>query len=138
MISATASSAADPAELFDIASDVEAWGDRLPTVTSVRHVAGPRPMAVGSRYEVVQPGIPAAVYEVTELDPGRRFVWQARGAGMVATAGHTVVADGTGSRLDLTVEWSGPLGRLFRAVVAKRAQVMVDTEAEVFARLAAV
>ena len=44
--------------------------------------------------------------------------------------------DGDGSRLDLSLEWSGPLARLLELLIGRKARGMVETEAETFARLA--
>ena len=74
MIRATARSAATPARLWSLASDVERWGDRLPTVDSVRPLTS-GPTGVGARYEVRQPRLPRAVWEVTDWQPGRSFTW---------------------------------------------------------------
>ncbi len=133
---ASAESAGDPRVLWDLVSDVEGWGDRLPTVTAVRHVGGPSPAVVGSRYEVRQPGLPTAVYEVTEWDPGTTFVWVNRSRGLVSTAWHTVTPTPGGSRLDLAFDWSGPLAPLARLVGSRKGRRLVVTEARTLTRLA--
>jgi hypothetical protein len=136
MIRAAASSAASPDRLWSIASDVERWGDRLPTVTSVRPL-GAGPVAVGSRFEVRQPGLPKAVWEVTDWqDQARSFTWESTAVGLHTTATHSVSADGDGSKLELSLEWAGPLAGVVRMVMGRKARGMVETEAETFARLA--
>ena len=135
MIRATAASAATSDKLWALASDVEHWGQNLPTVTSVTPL-GTGPTAVGSRYEVRQPGLPKAVWEVTDWQPGRSFTWESKSPGIHSTAVHTVTPDGDGSRLDLSLDWSGPLAGLLRMLIGRKAQGMVDLEAETFARLA--
>jgi hypothetical protein len=135
MIRATARSAATPDRLWALASDVERWGERLPTVDSVRPL-GSGPAAVGSRYEVRQPGLPKAVWEVTDWQAGHSFTWVSTSPGVRSAAVHTVIADGDGSRLDLALDWSGPLAGLLRVLIGRKAQGMVEVEAETFARLA--
>ncbi len=136
MIRATARSAATPDRLWSIASDVERWGDRLPTVDSVRAL-GSGPTGVGSRYDVRQPGLPQAVWEVTDWQPqARSFTWVSTSPGIRSTAVHTVQKDGGGSRLDLSLEWSGPLARVLELLIGRKARGMVETEAETFTRLA--
>lgn len=135
MIRASARSAGSPERLWAIASDVEHWGDRLPTVDSVRPLSS-GPMAVGSRFEVRQPGLPKAVWEVTDWQPGSSFTWVSSGAGVRSEAVHTVIADSDGSRLDLSLQWSGPLAWLLERLIGRKAQGMVETEATTFARLA--
>ncbi|MEQ6903757.1 SRPBCC family protein [Nocardioides sp. YIM 152588] len=135
MIRATASSSAPPDRLWRLASAVEHWGARLPTVTSVRPLdAGAT--RVGSRFRVRQPGLPTAVWEVTEWAEGRGFTWVSSSPGIRSTAVHTVVADGEGSRLELSLEWAGPLARVLELVIGRKARGMVEVEAETFARLA--
>ena len=135
MIQATSRSAGPPERLWELASDVERWGDRLPTVDSVRPL-GSGPTQVGSRFEVRQPKLPKAVWEVTEWEPGRSFTWVSTSPGIRSTAVHSVREDGEGSRLDLSLEWSGPLSPVLRALIGRKARGMVELEAETFARLA--
>ena len=133
MIRATARSGATPDRLWSVVSDVERWGDRLPTVDSVRPLGG-GPTGVGSRFEVRQPGLPKAVWEVTEWQ-GRSFTWVSTGPGIRSAAVHTVKDDPGGSRLDLSLEWSGPLARILELLIGRKARGMVETEATTFARL---
>ena len=136
MIRATARSAATPDRLWSLASDVERWGDRLPTVDSVRPL-GSGQTAVGSKFEVRQPGLPKAVWEVTDWQQqGRSFTWVSTSPGIRSTAVHTVHEDEGGSRLELSLEWSGPLARVLELLIGRKAQGMVETEAETFRRLA--
>lgn len=135
VIRATARSAAGPDRLWSLASDIERWGDRLPTVDSVRPL-GPGSDGVGSRFEVRQPGLPKAVWRVTDWQQGRSFTWVSTSPGIRSTAVHTVHHDGDGSRLDLSLEWSGPLARVLELLIGRKARGMVETEAETFARLA--
>lgn len=136
MIRATARSTATRDRLWSLASDVEHWGDRLPTVNAVRPL-GSGPTGVGSRFEVRQPGLPKAVWEVTDWQGGRSFTWVSDSRGIRSTAVHAVEDDGAGSRLDLSLKWSGPLARVLELLIGRKARAMVEVEAETFARLAA-
>jgi hypothetical protein len=135
MIRATARSAAAPDRLWSLASDVERWGDRLPTVDVVRPLSSGS-TAVGSTFEVRQPGLPKAVWRVTDWQPGRSFSWVSTSPGIRSTAVHTVHGEGAGSRLDLSLEWSGPLARVLELLIGRKARGMVETEARTFAQLA--
>jgi hypothetical protein len=135
MIEAMARSAATPDLLWSVASDVDRWGDRLPTVDSVRAL-GSAPPGVGSRFEVRQPGLPKAVWEVTDWQEGRSFTWVSSSPGIRSTAVHTVHQDGEGSRLDLSLDWSGPLAPLLKLLIGRKARGMVEVEAETFTRVA--
>ena len=136
MIRASARSAATPDRLWSLASDVVRWGDRLQTVNAVRPLDS-GPVGVGSRFEVRQPGLPKAVWEVTDWQrQGRSFTWVSTGPGIRSTAVHAVHDDGDGSRLELSLEWSGPMAWVLERLVGRKARGMVETEAVTFARLA--
>ena len=136
MIRATARSTSSPERLWSLASDVERWGERLPTVDAVRPL-GNGPTGTGSRFEVRQPGLPRAVWEVTDWQPqGRSFTWVSTSPGIRSTAVHSVRDEGEGSTLVLSLEWSGPLARVLELVLGRKARGMVETEAETFARQA--
>lgn len=75
MTRATTRSTHSVEHIWGLMADVERWGELLPTVTSVRRLGGPDPTGVGSRFEVRQPGLPAAVYDVTVWRPLEGFTW---------------------------------------------------------------
>ncbi len=91
---------------------------------------------VGSRFEVRQPRLPKAVWEVTDWQQGRSFTWVSTSPGIRSTAVHTVHDDAGGSRLDLSLDWSGPLAWALELLIGRKARGMVETEAETFTRLA--
>jgi hypothetical protein len=80
--------------------------------------------------------LPKAVWEVTDWHEGRSFTWVSTSPGIRSTAVHAVLPDGEGSRLDLSLQWSGPLARVLERLIGRKARGMVQTEAETFARLA--
>jgi hypothetical protein len=136
VIRASASSAATPDRLWSLASDVERWGDRLPTVNRVRPL-GDGPIGVGSRFEIRQPGLPKAVWQVTDWQQEARcFTWVSTSPGLRSTAVHAVHDEGSGSRLELSLEWSGPMAGALERLIGRRARGMVETEAMTSARLA--
>lgn len=59
---------APPDLIWPVLSDVVAWPDWLPTVTSVQPLQG-RSLELGSRYTVTQPKLRPATWVVTELVP---------------------------------------------------------------------
>ena len=61
--------------VWDLVSDVERWDRMLPTIRQVTRVGAAGPIGVGARFEVRQPGLPKAVYEITEWEPGSGFTW---------------------------------------------------------------
>ncbi|HQH07357.1 MAG TPA: SRPBCC family protein [Phycicoccus sp.] len=137
MLSTYAVSSARAEDLWAVVSDVAAWPDRLPTFTSVVHVDEAAPIGPGSRFNVRQPGLPPTTYEVTEWTPGHGFTWVARSLGVTTTATHVVTSSDTGSRLDLTIRWDGPLARPLELLLGRRAQRMIELEATTLTRVAA-
>lgn len=108
--------------------DVESWPRWTPSMTDVKRL-GTGPLQVGSRARVRQPGLPALVWEVTEIDEGSHFTWVAKLPGVAATARHDISEVADRSRLTLTVEWSGPMARLVGAMNAKRTRQSLTQEA---------
>lgn len=144
MITADSTTSASSERLWALVSDIERWAEMLPTVTSVRAVGSTGSdgsiqavgtIGTGSRFEVRQPGLASAVWEVTEWRAGR-FSWMSRSPGVVTTATHSVCATGLGSRLDLTLEWGGWLAPVVRRIYGGRVAGMVELEAQTFANLA--
>ena len=67
--------AADPARLWAVLSDVERWPERIPTYEEVRRLDD-GDLRVGSRAHVKQKGLAAGEWEVSELDEGQTFTWE--------------------------------------------------------------
>lgn len=98
--------------VWPVLSDVAAWPQWLPTVTSVQPLDG-RALAVGARYVVHQPGLRSATWVVTELEPARRFAWRARSPGIKMLGEHDLHPDSSvSSTLVLRFTFAGPLGGL--------------------------
>ena len=102
---------APPDRVWAVMSDIEAWPEWTPTVTRVE-LLDPGPLAVGQRARVLQPRLPAAVWRITALEPGRSFTWVTRSPGVVVTARHSVEPAEGGSRAHLALHFGGMLGPL--------------------------
>jgi hypothetical protein len=122
--------------LWTLISDVEHWGQMLPTIERVERLTPDAPIGVGARFQVDQPGLPTAVYEITEWQPGRGFTWVASSPGIRTTASHVLSERDGATRLVLGIDWSGPLAWVVRLLVGPKARRMVEQEADTFARLA--
>jgi uncharacterized membrane protein len=110
--SASVSIAAPAESVWHVLAAVVAWPQWLPTVTSVQALDGD-PLAVGSRYVVRQPELRPTTWRVTERQPPRRFVWQARSPGLLMIAEHNIEESSRGScRVTLRYSFSGLLGPL--------------------------
>jgi uncharacterized membrane protein len=123
--------AAPAQRVFDVYADVEHWPDWTASVTSVQRL-DEGPLRVGSRARVRQPRLPVAVWEVTDLVPGRFFVWVARGPGLRATGSHVVeVTDHPGRvRATASLEQAGPLGLVMALATRRLTERYLTTEVE--------
>ena len=89
-------------------------------------------LRLGSRARIRQPGLPPAVWEVTDLVPGEGFSWAATGPG-IRTIGHHRFApapDGT-VKLTLGLEQTGPLAGVMRALLTGRTKRFLRLEVDV-------
>ena len=120
---------APPDRVFEMMVDVERWPEWNSAVTSVRRM-DEGPFATGSKAQVWQPKLWPAVWQVTEIDKPRCFIWITRSPGVEIEGGHWVEADGAASRVTLTLRFSGLLGRLASRIYGKLSQRYIATEAE--------
>lgn len=124
-------------DMWQLLSDLQRWDRMLPTVQRVSRLGVGGPVGEGARFEVHQPGLPKAVYEITEWNPGHGFSWEASSPGVRTTASHEVRARANGTQLVLGIAWTGPLARVARVVLESKVRRMVEQEADAFVRLAA-
>jgi uncharacterized protein YndB with AHSA1/START domain len=126
---ATIDIAARVEHVFAVYTDVEHWPDWTRSVTSVERL-DPGSLRVGSRARIRQPRLPVAVWEVTDLAPGRSFTWMARGPGIVTTGNHVVKPVGGGDRVTVTasLEQGGVLGPLVGLLTKRLTNRYLDME----------
>jgi uncharacterized protein YndB with AHSA1/START domain len=118
---------ADPRRVWDAISDVTRWPEWLDTVTSLKRLDD-GPLRVGSRARIKQPGFPPAVWEVTEVVDGHHFTWHAGAPGLRSVGRHVVEPDGTGARVTLAIDQTGPLAPLAARVWGRRTRDYVERE----------
>jgi uncharacterized protein YndB with AHSA1/START domain len=121
--------AAPPERAWQAVADVEDWPRWTTSMGDVKRL-DEGPLRVGSRARIKQPGLPVYVWEVTDLDEGTSFTWVARTPGVVAWAGHEVVATADGSRLTLSLAWTGVFGGLAGALMGRRTCKSIMRDAE--------
>jgi hypothetical protein len=100
---------AAPETVWPVMAHVVAWPDWTPSVKRVVALS-PGAIGVGSRVRIHQPGLPPAIWRVTEWNPGHQFTWESEAPGIWVTAVHRVERAGAGSRVTLTLDYAGPLG----------------------------
>jgi uncharacterized membrane protein len=81
--------------------DLEALPSITPTVTAVERLDS-GPVQVGSRARLRQPGLPARIWTVEELDAPRRFVWATSLLGVRMSGVHELASAGD-ERCELTL-----------------------------------
>lgn len=126
---ATRNIEAPATRVWDVLSGVEAWPQWLPTVSSVEALDG-SPLQVGRRYRITQPRLRPAIWKVSEVEPGRRFVWRATSPGVQMIAEHIVDSDGTRAHVRLGYEFRGPLGVLLGKAFGGITREYLDGEAQ--------
>jgi uncharacterized membrane protein len=116
-------------DVWAVYSDVERWPEWTASMRSVRYVEGVA-LAVGARVRIQQPRLPAAVWEVRAVDPGRSWTWVASGPGVRTTALHTVepVATDT-TRVHQTLVQRGPIGIVLGRVYGRLTRAHLAMEA---------
>ncbi len=123
---------AAPAEtVWDLTIDVERWPDIMPTMKSVE-VLDSGAMAGGTRVRIRQPGMPARIWTVAEVDAPHRFVWGTRLFGVPMDAVHELTTTPTGCRNALTIRLHGRGAGLLAKLSANRLRATLATENQAF------
>lgn len=121
--------AASPQQIWAVMFAVERWPEWTPSISSLERLDQGE-FRVGSRARIRQPKLPTMIWEVTQLEPGRGFVWKTRAWGAVTSAAHWISADGNGSKVVLKVHQTGLLEPIFRPWISKLTRRNVDMEAQ--------
>ena len=110
-VDVTVDISAPPEVVWAVLPDVESWPAWTASITSIRR-SSPDRLQVGSRVRIEQPRLPATVWTVSELVEGERFTWTSSSPGVHTRASHRVVGTAAGSRVTLSIDQAGVLGRL--------------------------
>jgi uncharacterized membrane protein len=116
-------------EILAVLFDVERWPEWTSTMTSVRRL-DEGALARGSAARVRQPKLPSGIWRVVELDPARGFAWATQSPGLRLEAGHWAETSAAGSRVTLTLAFSGLLGALAARFYGALSQRYMAIEAE--------
>jgi uncharacterized protein YndB with AHSA1/START domain len=107
---ATIEIAASAERVWEVFADVRRWPTWTRSVTSIDPLDAPD-VAVGHRFRIKQPKLPALVWQVTEVDAPRSWTWVARSPGATTIAVHHVISRGeSASVVTQTIDQRGPLG----------------------------
>jgi uncharacterized membrane protein len=119
---------APPDVVWAVMSDGARWPEWTRSVTAVRRL-DEGPLRVGSRALIRQPRFPPAVWTVTELEPGRRFVWMSGMPGLRVYGDHAVASRATGTRATLRLSYDGLLARILGHLTRGITNRYLDMEA---------
>jgi carbon monoxide dehydrogenase subunit G len=121
--------AASAEDVWTILSDVERWYEWTPSIRSIL-LLDPKPLHLGSRALIEQPKLPRATWEVTEIDPGRGFVWQTRSIGALTVGEHWITPEADGRvRVTLRVRQTGVLAWVFQRWIERITREYLAIEA---------
>lgn len=131
MITETGIAIDAPAALvWDVFADVEHWPDWTASVTRLVALDGPG-IAVGKRFRIKQPKMPALVWQVTDVTPGVSWTWEQRSPGGLALAHHTVTAIGESrTRVSQSIDQQGLLGALVGKLMLRTTRRYLEMEAQ--------
>jgi uncharacterized membrane protein len=120
---------ATPADVWAVMSRVEQWPEWTASITRVRVLGGGH-LRRGGRVLIRQPRLPPALWRVTEITEGSGFNWVSRTPGLTVVAGHWIEPKGEGSRVRLSIDYRGLLGRLMWRLLGAVTERYVGMEAE--------
>jgi uncharacterized membrane protein len=118
--------------VWELATDVTAWPEFMPTMQSVERLEE-GPLRLGATAMIKQPGQRRALWTVTEMAPGHTFSWESRRRGMTMTGIHLVEAEGAATRSTLTLRMTGPLTAVLGPLLAPLMRRVLRTENACFA-----
>jgi uncharacterized membrane protein len=109
--------------------DIAHWPETTPSITRATLLTD-APLALGSRAQIKQPGIPELVWEVTEFQPGSGFTWRTSSPGVTTVGGHALRIDANRVVLTLSLRQTGVLSVIVGWLTGARTRRYVQMEAE--------
>ena len=121
---------APPDRVWPVMTDVERWPEWTESMNSVERL-DTGDFGLGSKAKLkIRRSPNANVWTVTELTPKRSFTWETNSGGVKGVAKHVIEPDGSGSKVTLSVDLSGPVATIFSPIFACESRKNVDMEAE--------
>jgi uncharacterized membrane protein len=121
---------APPSRVWAVMSDIERWPEWTPSITSVQRLDD-GPIRIGSRARVKQPKLASSVFEIIAWNPERGFDWVTKSPGIKGLGRHLIAPTaGGGSRVTLSVTFSGPLTGLITLLFGGLTDRYIRMEAE--------
>jgi uncharacterized membrane protein len=120
---------AAPDRVWAVMRDIDRWHEWTPTITSITRLDD-GPFAIGSRARVRQPRLPPADWRVTSLEENRGFDWESRAPGVRVLGRHRIEPLDGGSRVTLSIQYSGIAGSLLGRMLASLNRRYIALEAD--------
>ena len=115
--------------VWEILSDVERWYEWTPSIKSIL-LLDPKPLHLGSTALIEQPRLPRAQWQVTELEPGRGFNWEAKSVGARTVGEHWITPNSEGGvKVTLRIRQNGWLAWVFQRWIGKITREYMAMEA---------
>ena len=121
--------AAPPDRVWAVMRDVDRWHEWTRSIGRVERLDG-KPFAMGTRVRVRQPRLPPAVWEITAIHADGGFTWESVAPGVRVTARHEIERTAKGSRVRLSLDNEGPLGKLIGHLISGLTRRYMRMEAE--------
>ncbi|MBS2038514.1 SRPBCC family protein [bacterium] len=128
--------AAPVQRLWEVTQDVASWPRWIPTMTSL-HPLKPGPLALHSQIQIKQPGLPALIWTVRQLEPPHLLSWETHlpwGLRMRGT--HRIQPAPEGCQNQLELELSGTGSWLFGILCGPSLWLALALENRGFSRAA--
>jgi uncharacterized protein YndB with AHSA1/START domain len=100
---------ATPERVWDVMIDVEKWPEWTQSMSSVKRL-DPGELREGSRVRIKQPKLAPTTMTITHIERDKCFTWRTRAPGLEVTATHTIIPQGKGSRVVLSLYFDGLVG----------------------------
>jgi uncharacterized membrane protein len=120
---------AEAKNVWDTWMDFERWPEWTRSIDGIQRLdsAG---FGLGSRFRIRQPGIPAAIWTVTEFELGTSFTWGSQTFGIRNVATHRLEPRGGTASVTLTLVQTGWLARLIRSKAVSTAWEFLAMESQ--------
>lgn len=125
----TTSTSVDVRRAWSALAAVTTYPNWTASMTSVTPLDGDA-LAVGHRFRIKQPGLPAVVWRVSEVHDGESFVWEAHSPGVHSVAFHRLTAkpDG-GTQITIGLSQTGALAGVLKMLTEAKTRSFLRLEA---------
>jgi hypothetical protein len=124
----TTQTSVDPGRAWSALSAVTTYPRWTSSMTTVTPLDG-TDLAIGHRFRIKQPGLPAVVWQVTELSEGESFTWEAHSPGVHSVAFHRVHPTAGGTQIVIGLRQTGSLAGLLKMLTETKTRRFLRLEA---------